>query len=200
MRIGARRCTRSRIYCLIFIIFTLSLASCTTGGSPASARSAAEKIAPLFETVQSLTARVTILVNRGTLENEFTLSWTATASESAITVIAPDAVAGVSVHISADGRSVAYDGAALTLPDTVSPLELLPWMLSSWRDGVYAEAVADNTSGVQAVVVTYRDTIAQDIYECRTRFDAARLTPLAAEVSVNGVRMAAMRFDTVTLG
>ncbi len=205
-------------FAVLLPLCLLLLSGC---GSAHQARQTAGQIAALYASARGIDARVAMTVNRGSLENDFILEWqysaadagaaTASAGQSRITVAAPQSVAGIRVEATADGNTLYYDGAVLTLsadgalagafdgPAAPSPLSALPLIFAQWREGGYSACSMEALDGVSAVALTYRETRGEAVLEQRVWFDAERLTPLFAELSWSGRRLVTCRFETFTL-
>ena len=173
------------------LAITLAISVFLTGCSAqrAAAHSAGQ-IPGLYASAHGFSARVETTVNRGDTENDFTLLWTTDDSGASIEIAAPESVAGIRAVITPDTRSLVYDGAALTLPETVSPLELLPMLSLAWENPYAAFETGDGS-----VTLFYYETHAGEAYELRTRFDAETLLPLEAAVFCGGERIVLYRFS-----
>ena len=196
----------------------LPLAGC---GQAGQARQLSGQIAHLYASVQTVDARLSMRVNRGSLESDFVLDWQYRAanadafagaeSRSRVTVAAPAAVAGIAVEATADGSVLYYDGAVLSLsadealagafdgPAAPSPLAALPLLFAQWRSGGCSAYAMENLDGLPALALTYSETRGESVLEQRVWFDAELLTPLFAELSWNGRRLVTCRFETFTL-
>ena len=173
------------------LAITLAISVFLTGCSAqrAAAHSAGQ-IPGLYASAHGFSARVETTVNRGDTENDFTLLWTTDDSGASIEIAAPESVAGIRAVITPDTRSLVYDGAALTLPETVSPLELLPMLRLCWQN-----PPAEYEASEETVTLVYYETAGDEAYELRTRFDAAALQPLEAAVFNNGERIVLYTFE-----
>ncbi len=174
---------------LLFIVFPL-LAACT---AHRTSYASAVHIPDYYASASGFSAQVAATVNRGATENDFTLAWTVSPAGSVIEVLKPKSVAGIRAEITPDARTLVYDGAALTLPDSVSPIELLPILAAAWQ-GAYSEC----TPGAADVTLVYFETLGDHAYELHTRFDTATLKPLDAAVFQDGTRVAVYTFETFT--
>ena len=116
---------------LLVIALSLILTGCAA--QRGSVR-AAQQIPDLYASADGFSARVRTTVNRGDLESDFVLLWQDRGSSASIEVASPSSVAGIRAEIAGDSRTLHYDGAALTLPETVSPLELLPMLRLCWQN------------------------------------------------------------------
>lgn len=153
--------------------------------------SAAERVPRLYASLPGFTARVSAVVDRGASENDFVLLWTAEPGGSTVEIVKPDCVAGISAVVTEDARTLVCEGAALTLPETLSPLELLPLLGTEWKTPCAECEASDKT-----VTLVYFETLGGSALELRTRFDAQTLCPLDAAVFRDGQRCALYRFDT----
>ena len=180
--------TRSALALPFFAAFCLLFSSCAAGSA---ASRAASDIPGLFASATGFTAQVAATVSRGQTENDFTLAWTLSPSGSTVEVLSPASVAGIRAEITPDARTLSYDGSALSLPDAVSPIGLLPVLADVWRG-----ACTEYASEPDGVTLTYFETLDGHGYELRTRFDASTLRPLSAAVFADGVRVAVYTFET----
>lgn len=171
----------------LIIAFSL-LAACA---AHRASYAAAAHIPDYYASASGFSAQVAATVNRGATENDFTLAWTISPVGSVIEILKPDSVAGIRAEITPDARTLVYDGAALTLPDSVSPIELLPILAAAW-EGAYSEC----TPGAEDVTLVYFETIDDHAYELHTRFDAVTFKPLDAAVFQDGTRVAVYTFET----
>ena len=172
---------------LLVIALSLILTGCAA--QRGSVR-AAQQIPDLYASADGFSARVRTTVNRGDLESDFVLLWQDRGSSASIEVASPSSVAGIRAEIAGDSRTLHYDGAALTLPETVSPLELLPMLRLCWQN-----PPAEYEASEETVTLVYYETVGEEAYELRTRFDAAKWQPLEAAVFNNGERIVLYIFE-----
>ena len=172
---------------LLVIALSLILTGCAA--QRGSAR-AAQQIPDLYASAGGFSARVHTTVNRGESESDFVLLWQDDGGAASIEIASPASVAGIRAEIAGDSRTLQYDGAALTLPETVSPLELLPMLRLCWQN-----PPAEYEASEETVTLVYYETAGDEAYELRTRFDAAALQPLEAAVFNNGERIVLYTFE-----
>ena len=172
------------------LLFALVLSLALTGCASRASDRAARQIPDYYASAGGFSARVRAVVNRGATENEFVLLWRTDGDAASIEVVSPESVAGIRAELAPDSRTLVYDGAVLTLPEAVSPLELLPVLSLAW-ESPWSEYEAAKDS---VTLISY-ETVAGEACELRTRFDAAALLPLEAAVFLDGERVVLYSFE-----
>ena len=172
---------------LFALVLSLALTGCAAHRTSAGA---ARRIPDYYASAAGFSARVRAAVDRGTSENTFTLLWKQDGQGTSIEVVSPSSVAGLRAEIAPDSRTLVYDGAVLTLPEAVSPLELLPVLGLAWESPWSEYETAKDT----VTLISY-ETVAGEPCELRTRFDAVTLLPLEAAVFLDGRRVVLYSFE-----
>lgn len=134
----------------------------------------------------AFTAQVT--ADMGERVYEFTLDcgYDPETNGAALTVTAPEAIAGIAATVDGEASSVAFDGVALELGTLaggrLAPLELPQVLGEAWAYG-YVESQAQEGDGW---LVTYRSGYDDEELLVLTAFDGG-MVPLRAEVYADGV-------------
>ena len=176
----------------VILLISLLFSGCSAFRS---GKSKVEDLPKYFSANPPFNARVRAMVNCTDKEYAFTLDWSFGAEGSEITVVLPESIAGVKARISQDTRTVSYAGAALSIPQSISPLEALPLLSLSWSSP--AEEYLLKKKERAELVWTERRL--DNEMEYRTTFDLSRMTPLEASVFVNGKKLVTYVFDTFNI-
>lgn len=185
---------RPKLSALTVVMFLCALlfSGCTAFQN---GKSKAEALPSYFSANPQFSSRVRAMVNCIDREYDFTLDWIFNADGSEITVTAPESIAGVKVRISQDTRTVSYAGAALYIPESISPLEALPLLKQCWS----SPAAEYLLTGEERAELLWREQRLENELEYRTTFDLSRTTPLEASVFVNGEKLVTYVFDTFSV-
>lgn len=184
-----------RIICLLPCL--LLLCACRTS-------SAAEQIAPYYQSVHAVSARLDVTVDSGTQVCDFVLDWTFDGTSNVLSVEKPAELSGVVLRSDADARQITYDEAVLVLPADdgayLSPLEMLCSLFACWREGYYESAASETVGELPCIALTWRKSAGEYLSaELRTLFDAQTLLPLQCEYILGGTRRMTARFLTVSI-
>ena len=147
---------------VLTISLCLALSACGGGGGASPAEQLALDIrGELLETAGG-SAQVTLTADYGRRVYEYGVAMTwETEGETALTLIAPENVAGVTARIQEGEAALEYDGARVeTGPldgDGLSPLAGLPLLLEYAQTGWMAECGTEELDGEEALRVDCRD-------------------------------------------
>lgn len=148
---------RKKIIMLLSVLCVLPLGSC---GAEREEGQFEDFRASLTDAAVTVTAEVT--ARDGDAVTAFTLRCAETPDGCDLEVLAPEEIAGVCAHVTADGTELAFDDLILPAPQTegaVSPLLALPLVLRAartghldlvWReDGLVCQLIPDDTAAVR---------------------------------------------------
>lgn len=117
-----------------------------------------------------------------------------------ITVSAPELIAGVTVELRDGGATLEFDGAEVytgeILPDGMSPVDAIPLILSTWRDGLATETVRETVEGEECLSVLFR---VDDRVTSRTWIPVKTLLPLRSEIALDGYTVIGVDFRDMKL-
>lgn len=139
----------------------------------------------------SVEAAVSLTADYGGTVEEYALSVVSDGMETAVTVTAPEIIAGVTATAAAGETSLSFDGVILGAgpvdPEGTTPLSAVPAILRAmaegyaelyWRDGSYAAA----------------RIYAGESSSCTIWLEPEERTPIAAEISADGRTVISCRF------
>lgn len=121
-------------------------------------------------------------------EQRFTLQCDFTPERSTVTVTAPDTVKGVSATVTAEGLSIAYQGAVLSAGKVgdIGPVNALPCLLRAVAEGYLVEEGRETVGGVDCRRLTLDTMAGETPVTCTAWLDAETLLPRYAELSCDG--------------
>jgi outer membrane lipoprotein-sorting protein len=173
---------------LLLVLITVSVlaAGCSAGGSDT-----AERVRGHYSALEEAVYNVTLRTDFGDRVLDFGVEYTHRSGGSGrMTVLSPEAIAGITAEISGGGAALVYDDLTLnlgTLPGTgLSPMESLPYIINQWSGGYVTQTGSERRAGRSLVTLTTRRTEGGSVLEARTWFDAGTLAPVTAELYVDG--------------
>jgi len=182
-----RRHSRPDIFLVIISLaaLLLSLVSCVsvTPNAKASELTTQFRTKLIASVSVSVTARVR--ADYGERIYDFTFTFSGSPEDGTLTITEPAELAGLSAHVTKDGTTLSWDGAALdtgSLGEGFSPATLLPKLFSEWRSGyITAYSLTESEDGSRLKFTTeYSETV-----RITTVLNAETLTPLSCEVIIN---------------
>lgn len=107
-------------------------------------------------------------------------------ADGVIKIMEPASVNDVTIHIRPDGSKLSFDGACLETgvvnPAGVTPISVLPTLISCWAKGDVSEVETTKRNGSPTLLMVYRS----GDMEYRTWFLRENYHPIYAEVMVSG--------------
>lgn len=145
----------------------------------------------------SLTADVT--ADYGKRTYQFTVDYKGTAELGALTITAPDSIAGITAKVDLSRGSMTFDGATLdTGPltgDGLSPAEAIPVLYRAWLGGDITGSWFERLGDSETLVVT---TAITDSVTQRTWFNKTTHLPVRSEIMSGGRTVIMGTFRSVT--
>ncbi len=176
--------------CFVAFLSCLFLASC----SGVSSDRAAEEIQRSFRDADSVAFDADVRADYGDRTFDFGVKYQSSGDMGLLSVTSPEIIAGATVRIGDGGAVLAFDGAEVytgeILPEGLSPVDAMPVMVSSWRDGLITETVREKLGDEDCVAAVFR---VDDRVDLRTWFDGEGL-PLRAEFSFDGYTVVSADF------
>lgn len=125
--------------------------------------------------------------NRGE-ERSFTLLCHYTPQESAVTVTAPETVAGITATLTGEDLTLQYDGESFSVGDVgkLNPLSALPQLLRALSDGYLLEEGRESLEYIPCYRLALDTDFGGEAAVCTVWIDEETLLPRYAEFSVDG--------------
>lgn len=183
---------------LLSALFLLPLTACRTKETASRAETVQERYAALT----SYTAAAAVEL-AGEEENvRYTLRFDADAEETKVTVLAPELLAGVTVHLTADTLKLEYDGLVLDAggtPGGVSAVTCVPLALRAAGEGWLTERSEEEIEygggTVRALRLCFESEAGGETIQCTLWFGADD-APLRAEIAEKDIITAYMEFTS----
>lgn len=183
---------------LFFLPVLLMFSSCSGDFSEA------EELTRRFSSVSSMDARVRITADFPSREAVYIIDYSYKKDgDDALTIRAPEDVAGVGAVISKGTARLTFDGAILETgkfsETEISPLSAVPTLISVWCGGNITEAECTKLSGKDTAFVITRISSDEGDTEYRTWFLRDNGAPLRSEIFLNGERIIQCEFERADL-
>ena len=125
--------------------------------------------------------------NRGE-ERSFTLLCDYTPEKSAVTVTAPETVAGITATVTGEELTLQYDGESFSVGDVgaVNPLSALPQLLRTLADGYLLEEGRESLEYIPCYRLVLDTDFGAEAAVCTVWIDEETLLPRYAEFAVDG--------------
>ena len=166
---------------LLTVFCTLSLCACGTSSAEKQFLSFSKNLSQSEE----ISFRADVRAEYETKTARFTLRYDEDSDGAAVTVLAPELIAGVTAHIDKGSTTLNYDTVVLDtgMLDSLglSPMSSLPLIVKAMKTG-YVRNIS-REKDVLAVEVT-----PEDGYRCTLRFSQKDMRPLSAQL-VSGNRV-----------
>lgn len=189
---------KKRILIVVLFAVILMFSSCSEGFDGAS------ECARRFSSVSAMDARVRIIADFPSREATYIVDYTYKKDgDDALTIRAPENVAGVGAVISKGSASLTFDGASLETGELskngISPLSAIPSLISVWNGGNIAEAHYMNLGENETAFVITRISSPDGETEYRTWFLKDNCAPVRAEIFSDGRRIIQCEFERADL-
>ena len=182
---------RGTSLCVLMMTLWLALSAC--GGGATGAEQLALDIRGEYLAMEGCSAELAVTADYGQRVYEYGLTLEyRREGECVLTVISPEAVAGVTARLKDGSGSLEYDGVWVeTGPldeDGMSPMDAVPVLLEYAREGFIAECAMEEWEQTQVLRVICRDPEAQagTGRECSLWFDPDSHALLRGELSRDG--------------
>jgi len=139
-----------------------------------------------YSGIPAFTSQVEMTICLRDYEQTFCLQWDADAAQHLVTVLAPEAVAGICARTADGAAELTYGTAVLAIPGTehtVYPLTALPVYHQQWLTGLYTDTASETLDQRECIAMTY--TVQEDVL--RMWFDAQTLEPVRSEWYCGGM-------------
>jgi hypothetical protein len=183
---------------IILLAAIMLLASCSAATE--NDEDFAHEIRGEFLGASRLVIGAGITADYGDRVYDFTIRYSGSSDAGEITLLAPEAVAGITAEVALENLILIYDGARL---DTgaltrggLSPAGALPMLISQWQGGSIESVGRETLGGTDTVTIT---TAICDSVSQKTWFDAATRLPVRAEISDGGKMVVACVFNNVVI-
>lgn len=180
----------------------LSFCAC---GSKSGTDQLAKDIGKEFSNAKSIEMIVTLTADYGERVYKYKLRGTYKDGSSDVEVMEPEGIKGLKAHITEKGVGLELDGVTLDtgnlFGDGLSPLEAVPLMIKTWKDGYITESKREKLDGKETVVVSYDLTkqgsdkkIIHNVW-----FDTKTRLPVKSEIYSNGYRVLECTFGNIIM-
>lgn len=193
----------STVVCVLMMPLLLSACGGAAGQSGPQQRALA--IRTEYLAADGCTAKLDVTADYGQRVYTYTVDVSVTGGESALTVIAPEELAGITARLTDGESQLEYDGAVLeTGPlsgDALTPLSAVPALLEYARSGFMDSCAAEQLGERETLRVLCRDPecFPGQGQEVTLWFDLASHELVQGEVSVDGYRVILCKFESFTL-
>ena len=180
------------------IALCFTLAACSNRES--TPENTAQEIQAEYEKAQSITMLLALTADYGDRVYEYKLKYTGSMDSGDLEVLEPESIAGMTIQISPEGTALSYEGVMLDTgaiaEDGLSPVDAVPLMLASWREGYFSECRNETLFETDTVsaAVEISDTVS-----LKTWFDKKSSLPLYAEISSSGYAVISCKFENVII-
>lgn len=167
---------------------TLLLSLTLLLGGCGEKESAAADIQAQYGSIATAELEAEVTFHMAQEDRSFTLQCAYTPQESTITVTAPETVKGISATVTAEGLSIAYQGAVLSAGKVgdIGPVNALPCLLRAVAEGYLVEEGRETVAGVDCRRLTLDTMAGETAVTCTAWLDAETLLPRYAELSCDG--------------
>lgn len=178
----------------VLMIFLL-ICSCAK-----SSKSSSDVIRDHYRALKSAQYTVTQRTDFGDRVMDFQIAYSYSAVEGdSFELLAPEAIKGIRAALKGEGAQIEFEGMLLELgklPGTgLSPLEVLPFMMSQWKDGHVVSEGSEKLDGVSCRRLTYKTVQGGVSVEHHAWFDESSYSPARAELFFDGTLVAACTFE-----
>lgn len=199
---------------LSLLMIPLILAGCqypggglVPGGTELTAEEEARQIRTQFLGVDSCAGTAEVTADYGQRVYTFTLDFTwQREGETALTLTAPQDLAGLTARVEQDQARLEFDGVILDTGELtgegLTPLELVPSLMGWVQTGFMSQCVYEDLGEAPALRVGFRDPEVQAGAgaECTVWFSREDHSILRAELFWNGELVLSGEFSNITLG
>lgn len=190
-----------KLLCCV-LMMTLLLTACG-GGAGSEAEELAVQIRGACLSAQTCSGTAQVTADYGQRICRYTMEFTADEQETALTLTAPETVAGITARLSGEkGSLLEYDGAVLeTGPlneDGLTPVSAIPALLGAARTGYLDVCALEETQQGRLLHLTIRDPQIQAGTGVETQlwFDADSMQLRRGEISQDGFCVIQCEFST----
>lgn len=187
---------RRRWVCAPMIILCLLLSACGGNGDRVKTDELALEIRAEYLAMNSCSARLDVTADYGQRVYEYTLDFSCDKEgETVISVVSPEAAAGVTARITGDSTLLEYDGVSLEtgpLDDSgLSPISAAPALLRCAAEGFIAESGMETVGEQECLKITCRDPEGQPGKgtEISLWFDTQTHAMMQGEILTDGERV-----------
>lgn len=177
--------------CMFILALTLLLCGCGKRGE--------EEVRALqqrWAEAEKVTAQAEVTFHTDGASRSFTVAVVWEPAGATTTILAPEAVAGISATVSGEEMVLRYEGAALSVPvpAVLSPAACVPWLLRSVAQGYLLDYGGETIDGLDCARAAF-DTTAPDGSKilCTVWLERESGAPCYAEFSTDGVVVLTIR-------
>ena len=179
----------------LMILLALSAAGCALSGG----ENTADEIMLFYSQVNGMTAVADVSLSGETASADFRLRYEGTADDAEITVLQPEELADMQIHIAGGETALSgdiqlYTGRITALP--VSPVTALSTALSRWQSGYMSGSSREEVRGVRCVRIRQNVDENTVLY---TWFDCESYLPLSLELVYNDRVAVSAVMEEITL-
>ena len=146
---------------LLFALM-ISLCAALAGCGGQAAEEEAEELQLRYQTLRAAETEAELTCHYGGEVRTYTLRCSYTPEESAVEVLAPEELAGISASLSGEEQTVQYDGvlldAGIYSGSEISPVWAVPSMLRAMGEGYPLESCRETLDGQDCLRVTFEMT------------------------------------------
>ena len=178
--------------CALLALLTLLLTGCAAGQADTRVETLQQKYAAL----SGCDARVAVTVACDGETRQYTLDIAKDGDETRVTVLEPEALAGVSAVVSGDALSLAYDGMVLdagSADERISAVNAADILLRAAASGYVTERNTERYEDTDALRLCFETEQGGETLRVTAWFDAAD-RPLYAELERGGEVLAYLEF------
>jgi hypothetical protein len=151
---------------------------------------------------EQITAQTEITFHLDGTARSFTVATVWEPQGATTTILAPEAVSGISATVSGEEMVLRYEGAALSVPvpAVLSPAVCVPYLVRSVTEGYLLEYGAEMLDGLDCVRAAF-DPTAPDgsTVLCTVWFETETLAPRYTEFSTDGAVVLTIRTLSFTM-
>lgn len=194
---------KTKLFCVLMML--VLLCACGTAGKSGSAQEAALSARAAYLSAGGCIARLDVTADYGRRVYTYSADVTVTGEDTALTVTAPEEIAGVTARLHGADGALEFDGAVIEtgpLSETgLTPLGAIPALLEAARSGFMDSSTYETLDGAQALRILCRDP-AQSVgsgQEITLWLDPDRYALLRGEIALDGRRVVDCRFSEFSL-
>lgn len=194
---------KTKFVCVLMML--VPLCACGAAGKNNSAQEAALAARAAYLSAEGCTARLDVTADYGRRVYTYAVDVTVTGEDTALTVTAPEEIAGVTARVHGGDGALEFDGAAVEtgpLSDAgLTPLGAIPALLSAARSGFMDSSTYEALDGAQTLRILCRDP-AQNVgrgQEVTLWLDPDGYALLRGEIALDGRRVIDCRFSEFSL-